>query len=120
MILNLINKKLFIFYRKLINVLQTQIKNAINNKIPESDLESFGGGSEKSSEKLLYKTTKNLQYIIKFIIRSRILFATMNDNRDRDLFDSSLEGKFFKAVEINDWNLGVKITFLISIIASQF
>lgn len=81
-------------YRKLINVLQTQIENAINNKIPESDLESFGGGTEKSSEKLLYKTTKNLQYIIKFIIRSRILFAKLNDDRDRDLFDSSLEGKY--------------------------
>lgn len=77
---------------KLINVLQIHIRNAINNKTPENELESFGSASEKSSEKLLYKTTKNLQYIMKFIIRSRILFAKMNDDKDRQLFETSLEG----------------------------
>lgn len=83
----------FLYHRKLINVLQTHIKNAINNKVPESEMESFGcGGNEiLSSEKLLYKTTKNLQYIIKFIIRSRILFAKLNDDKDRHSFDASLE-----------------------------
>lgn len=57
------------------------------------EMETFGGGAHEilSSEKLLYKTTKNLQYIIKFVIRSRILFAKLNDDRDRDLFEASLE-----------------------------
>lgn len=55
-------------------------------------MESFGSASENSSEKLLYKTTKNLQYIMKFIIRSRILFAKMNDDRDQAMFEASLEG----------------------------
>lgn len=41
----------------------------------------------------LFKTTKNLQYIMKFIIRSRILFAKLNDDRDQDMFEASLEGK---------------------------
>lgn len=94
---------IFFYYSKLINVLQTHIKNAINNKTPESELESFGSGSEKSSEKLLYKTTKNLQYIIKFIIRSRILFAKLNDDRDRALFEASLEGKH-EVFERTEWN----------------
>lgn len=82
----------FLFSSKLINVLQTHIKNAINNRTPENELESFGSASEKSSEKLLYKTTKNLQYIMKFVIRSRILFAKLNEDREQDMFEASLEG----------------------------
>lgn len=31
---------------------------------------------------------------MKFIIRSRILFAKLNDDRDRDIFEASLEGKY--------------------------
>lgn len=71
------------FFSKLINVVQTQINKSIC--IPETDV-------EKSSEKLLYRTTRSLQYIMKFIIRSRILFANLNDDKDRVLFESSLEG----------------------------
>lgn len=71
---------------KLINVLQTHIRNAINNKTPENEL--------------LYKTTKNLQYIMKFVIRSRILFAKLNDDRDQDMFEASLEGKY--AIEMTE------------------
>lgn len=56
-------------------------------------METFGSAGEKSSEKLLYKTTKNLQYIVKFIIRSRILFSKLNDDKDRQHFESNLEGK---------------------------
>lgn len=78
---------------KLINVLQTDIKNAINNTTPEADADALVGGcNTKANDNLLYKTTKNLQYIMKFIIRSRILFAEMNDDKDRVLFESSLEG----------------------------
>lgn len=58
-------------------------------------MESFGSASEKSSEKQLYKTTKNLQYIMKFVIRSRILFAKLNDDRDQNMFEASLEGEFY-------------------------
>lgn len=61
-------------------MLQIHIRNAINNKTPENEL--------------LYKTTKNLQYIMKFVIRSRILFAKLNDDRDQDMFEASLEGNF--------------------------
>lgn len=62
-------------------MLQTHIRNAINNKTPENET--------------LYKTMKNLQYIMKFVIRSRILFAKLNDDRDQELFEASLEGNNF-------------------------
>lgn len=78
----------------MINILQTHIRNAINNKPPDTESENFSSAIEESSEKLLYKTTRNLQYIMKFIIRSRILFAKLNDDRDRDIFEASLEGKY--------------------------
>lgn len=69
-----------VFHSKLINILQTHIRNAINNDATHEHNE-------------LFKTTKNLQYIMKFIIRSRILFAKLNDDRDQDMFEASLEGK---------------------------
>lgn len=72
-------------------VLQTQIKNAINNKLAEVSVGSFGSTVNEPSDKILYRTTKNLQYVMKFIIRSRILFAELNDDRDRDKFERSLE-----------------------------
>ncbi|KAJ6638701.1 Dedicator of cytokinesis protein 1 [Pseudolycoriella hygida] len=78
-------------YDKLINVLQTHIKNAINNKTVETEIDNLVMTCTNSNDDLLYKTTKNLQYIMKFIIRSRILFAEMNDDKDRVLFESSLE-----------------------------
>lgn len=31
---------------------------------------------------------------MKFVIRSRILFAKLNDDRDQDMFEASLEGAF--------------------------
>lgn len=31
---------------------------------------------------------------MKFVIRSRILFAKLNDDRDQDMFERSLEGNF--------------------------
>lgn len=78
-------------HSKLINVLQTHIKNAINNKAPEAVVDSSVITCTNSNDDLLYKTTKNLQYIMKFIIKSRILFADINDDKDRVLFESSLE-----------------------------
>lgn len=91
--LNRTNYNFPFIHSKLINVLLTHIHNAINNKTTGSDLESFGSVRENSSERVLYKTTKNLQYIMKFVIRSRILFANLNDNRDHHLFEASLESE---------------------------
>lgn len=73
-----LHKLLNLFSSKLINVLQTHIRNAINNKTPENET--------------LFPKMKNLQYIMKFVIRSRILFAKLNDDRDQDIFEASLEG----------------------------
>ncbi|XP_055696670.1 dedicator of cytokinesis protein 1 isoform X2 [Lutzomyia longipalpis] len=77
-------------YDKLINVLQTHIKNAINST-PAVVQPEVCTQAETEIEGLLYKITKNLQYIMKFIIRSRILFAEMNDNKDRIFFEQSLD-----------------------------
>lgn len=73
--------RFFLLHSKLINILQTHIRNAINNE------------AKHEPSELLFKTTKNLQYIMKFIIRSRILFAKLNDDRDQDMFEASLEGE---------------------------
>lgn len=81
-------------------MVKTYIHNAINNRNSGTDVESFGATSEKSSEKMLYKTTKNLQYIIKFIIRSRILFSKLNDDRDRDAFESCLEDLLLSFIKL--------------------
>lgn len=63
-------------------------------------MDAFGLADEKSSEKMLYKTTKNLQYIVKFIIRSRILFANLNDDRDRQLFENNLEDLLMSFIKL--------------------
>lgn len=44
--------------------------------------------------KRLYKTTRYLHYVIKFIIRSRILYTAMNGNADYDEFANKLHGWF--------------------------
>lgn len=87
---------MYFVFSKLINVLQMHIKNAINNKTPDNEFESIGSLGEKSSEKHLYKTTKHLQYIMKFIIRSRILFSNLNDDKDQLIFKARLEGDLKK------------------------
>lgn len=43
------------------------------------------------NDEALYRTTKYLQYIMKFIIRSRLLFANLNQDKDRELFVANLE-----------------------------
>lgn len=68
------------------------MQNAIDNIIPDNELDAFGSVNDKSTEKLLYKSTKNLEYIVKFIIRSRTLFAELNSNKDKVEFEHSLEG----------------------------
>lgn len=39
----------------------------------------------------LYKILKYIPYIIKFIIRSRTLFANLNDDKGRSFFEQSLD-----------------------------
>lgn len=65
------------------------IKYAIDNR---------GAEKKQDTEDPLYKTTRILQYIMKFIIRSRVLFANLNDDKDKVLFETSIEGKFLFGV----------------------
>ncbi|XP_021694043.1 dedicator of cytokinesis protein 1 isoform X3 [Aedes aegypti] len=77
-------------YEKLINVVQTHIKNAINN-VSSDRSSSISIYAVNENDETLYRTTKYLQYIMKFIIRSRILFADLNQGKDRELFETMLE-----------------------------
>lgn len=61
-------------YKKLINVLKQQIDKHI------ADV----------NDDCLYPTMKNLPYIIKFIIRSRILHENLDENKDQEEFQASL------------------------------
>lgn len=75
-------------YEKLINVLERHFLNAFNSIEKEQNpLQP----NDDSSERKLYKTIKSLQYIIKFIIRSRILYANMFEDRDKFAFETRLE-----------------------------
>uniref|UniRef100_A0A182XWS8 Signaling protein n=1 Tax=Anopheles stephensi TaxID=30069 RepID=A0A182XWS8_ANOST len=76
-------------YEKLINVVQTHIRNAINNISKDRAMANIYTVNE--NDEALYRTTKYLQYIMKFIIRSRLLFADLNQDKDRDLFVAGLE-----------------------------
>ncbi|XP_058117001.1 dedicator of cytokinesis protein 1 [Anopheles coustani] len=76
-------------YEKLINVVQTHIRNAINNIVKDRATSNIYLLNE--NDEALYRTTKYLQYIMKFIIRSRLLFAKLNHDKDRELFEASLE-----------------------------
>lgn len=76
-------------YEKLMNVLERHLMQALHNVEMESD--NTYGNEENPSEKRLYKTIKNLQYVMKFIIRSRILFANLYDEKDKLMFETRLE-----------------------------
>ncbi|XP_055530559.1 dedicator of cytokinesis protein 1 isoform X2 [Wyeomyia smithii] len=77
-------------YEKLINVVQTHIKNAINN-VSSDRSSSVSIYTVNENDETLFRTTKYLQYIMKFIIRSRILFSDLNQGKDRELFETMLE-----------------------------
>ena len=74
-------------YKKLIDVLERHFLNAFNRIEKESNILV---GGDHSYDKL-YKTMKNIQYIMKFIIRSRILYANIFEDRDRFAFETRLE-----------------------------
>lgn len=77
------------FDSNLINVLETQIKNALNHTNQLGSIMTVS--DEDSAEKVLYKTMKHIQYIMKFIIRSRILFGKFDAYKDKALFEMNLE-----------------------------
>lgn len=72
---------------------------------------------ERIEVKRLYKTTRYLHYVMKFIIRSRILFSAINDNSDHDDFANKLHGKLlYIFFPISTFNLKIKILFLIELL----
>ncbi|XP_067619455.1 dedicator of cytokinesis protein 1 isoform X2 [Eurosta solidaginis] len=74
-------------YDKLIKVLQRNIREAIE------PIEKSADGieiEERIEVKRLYKTTRYLHYVMKFVIRSRILFAAINGNSDYEDFANKL------------------------------
>lgn len=76
-------------YNKLIDVLERHFLDAFNNVDGTDPATIFE--SDKPSERKLYKTIRNLQYIMKFIIKSWMLFADMSDDRARLAFETRLE-----------------------------
>ncbi|KAH8264463.1 hypothetical protein KR038_008866, partial [Drosophila bunnanda] len=75
-------------YTKLMDVLQKNISDAITPKEKSVD----GNTHEESAEvRRLYKTTRYLHYVMKFVIRSRVLYAEMNCNTDYVDFASRLQ-----------------------------
>ncbi|XP_070136941.1 dedicator of cytokinesis protein 1 isoform X2 [Drosophila bipectinata] len=74
-------------YTKLMDVLQKNIREAISPKEKSAD----GNNLEESLEvRRLYKTTRYLHYVMKFVIRSRLLYTEMNCNSELD-FASRLQ-----------------------------
>lgn len=74
-------------------MLQRNITEAIEPKEKSADGVEI---DERIEVKRLYKTTRYLHYVMKFIIRSRILFSAINDNSDHDDFANKLHGKIIK------------------------
>lgn len=79
---------LFQLTSKLMDVLQKNISEAISPKEKSAD----GNDLEESPEvRRLYKTTRYLHYVMKFVIRSRVLYAEMNCNTDYMDFATRLQ-----------------------------
>lgn len=70
-------------------MLQKNIREAIEPKEKSADGIEI---EERIEVKRLYKTTRYLHYVIKFVIRSRVLFAAINGNSDYDDFANKLHG----------------------------
>lgn len=90
-------------YDKLIDVLERHFSEAFNAAL------QFEGRARMESnqehEKKLYKTIKNLQYIMKFMIRSRILYAKLNQDQGSFSFETRLEdllGLFVQLIQIKN------------------
>ncbi|XP_017848453.1 dedicator of cytokinesis protein 1 isoform X2 [Drosophila busckii] len=75
-------------YTKLIDVLQRNISEAITPSEKSVDGIEL---QETLPVRRLYKTTRYLHYVMKFIIRSRILYSAMNCNTDYVEFATRLQ-----------------------------
>lgn len=73
------------------DVLKTHIKEAIDVNSIEKSPEAVEW-DERIEVKRLYKTTKFLHYVMKFVIRSRILFSALNANSNVEEFEEKLQG----------------------------
>lgn len=90
----------FSYSRKLIDVLQRNVQEAIDPKEKSADGIEV---DERIEVKRLYKTTRYLHYVMKFIIRSRILFSAINGNSDYDDFANKLHGNLLVGVLSFPW-----------------
>uniref|UniRef100_A0A0A9Z7E6 Dedicator of cytokinesis protein 1 n=1 Tax=Lygus hesperus TaxID=30085 RepID=A0A0A9Z7E6_LYGHE len=69
-------------YDKLLNVLKDQIDaKDVGNMSPESTLQD-----------ILFKTMKSIQYIMKFVVRSRQLYSELNGGQQEDEFSTAVQG----------------------------
>jgi len=90
-------------YDKLINVLERHFWDAFNSA---RDLEhNLSEENDEEYERKLFKTIKNLQYIMKFMIKSRILFAELYQDQARFSFETRLEellGLFVQLIQMRN------------------
>ncbi|XP_073969012.1 dedicator of cytokinesis protein myoblast city isoform X3 [Rhodnius prolixus] len=77
-------------YNKLIAVLKEHIENA--------------NSPDREEREILLKTMKSLQYIIKFIVRSRILFSELNGGKDEEEFATSLKNMLISTSALMVYN----------------
>lgn len=67
----------YLCFRKLLTVLKYHIDNA----------------NSAESQDLLLKIMKSLQYLVKFIVRSRLLFAELYDNKNESEFNDDFQSE---------------------------
>ncbi|KAK9502031.1 hypothetical protein O3M35_012639 [Rhynocoris fuscipes] len=77
-------------YNKLIAVLKEHVENA--------------NSPDREEREILLKTMKSLQYIMKFIVRSRILFSELNGGKDEEEFASSLKNMLISTSALMVYN----------------
>lgn len=49
------------------------------------------GSVDNNKENILYKAMKSLQYILRFIVRSRVLFSELYEGKDKYEFEHSFK-----------------------------
>lgn len=87
-------------YDKLVTILERHFLNAFN-AIDKEELSP--DANDNPSERKLFKTIKNLQYIMKFIIRSRQLYSNINKDDGKFSFETKLEelmGLFVQLIQM--------------------
>ncbi|KAL7025418.1 hypothetical protein ACKWTF_013468 [Chironomus riparius] len=88
---------------KLIEVLENHFYDAFSSAREYED--HLSGENDAEYERKLFKTIKNLQYIMKFTIKSRILYAEFYQDRGRFTFETRLEellGLFVQLIQMKN------------------